>query len=178
VRLTLRRSEKFEQRMRDKGFGNLNLIAHDFFLLIGIFLSAAIAAHLELLGQHRERAKGVGLAEQDFVLIPDIAFVMDSMVLADNDPEVVSDVFHGSGASKFPRLGSKFLVHIRSFWGSVSVKKLLTEIIESTSTRNASRAEANRVTKHEFRNAQPRFFNRTNPAWTIGRTFPRHSMRH
>jgi hypothetical protein len=102
VRLTLRRSEKFEQRMRDKGFGNLNLIAHDFFLLIGIFLSAAIAAHLELLGQHRERAKGVGLAEQDFVLIPDIAFVMDSMVLADNDPEVVSDVFHGSGASKFP----------------------------------------------------------------------------
>ena len=161
--------------MRDKDFGNLNLIAHDFFLLIGILFSAAIAAHLELLGQHGESAKGVGLSEQDFVLIAGIALVMDSMVLADNNPEVIGDVFHDS-ALQVPNGAS--------FWYTLGPSRVgvCKEIVNGNNRKYINKKrqpKARQIASQSTSSVtlSPDFLTETNPAWTIGRTFRRHSMR-
>src|SRR5215471_2362606 len=82
--------------------GDLNFIPHYFFLFVRVFLPAVIATYLDLLRQHGESAKCIGLPEEDFVLVPDIAFVMKSVILADHKPEIVGCVFHWVLPSKFP----------------------------------------------------------------------------
>ena len=100
----------FEQWVCDKHFGNLNFIPHDFLLLVGIFFAAAIAAHTDRVRQHRKRSKRICLTQQDVMLVANIAFVVKSVVLADNDPVVVSCIFH-----RDPRLPTKpdgkFVLH-------------------------------------------------------------------
>jgi hypothetical protein len=41
---------------------------------------------------------------------------MDSVILADHNPEVVGDVFHVSALQVPHDSGARFFVHIMSFW--------------------------------------------------------------
>jgi hypothetical protein len=100
-----RRTElrEFEEWMRHKGFGDLNFVPHDFLLFVRIFFSTAITDYVNFFRQHGEWREGVGFPEQNAMLVACIAFVMDAMVLADDNPVVVDRVFH-RGSSKVPQI--------------------------------------------------------------------------
>jgi hypothetical protein len=89
--------------MRLELLRHLNFISHDFLSFIGVFLAATIAPHFDLLRQHGERSIGIGFPEQDAVFVTDIALVVEAVILADNNPKVVSGVLHRDISSKFPK---------------------------------------------------------------------------
>ena len=109
-------SDDLEKRVGRKAVGNLNLIPHNFLLPVRVFLAAAITTHTDFIWQHGERRKGVGLAEQDFMLVPGIPFVVKSAILANNNPEIISCILHWPSPPSSPRLGSKFFEHIMAVW--------------------------------------------------------------
>ena len=114
--MVIEKLDDLEQRVRNEHIWNLNLIPHDFLLFVRIFLSAVIANYFDLLRQHGKRCVRVGLSEQDFVLVPGIAFVVKSAIFADNQPEIVGRIFHWGSALQVPHdLGAR-LPYIMPFW--------------------------------------------------------------
>jgi hypothetical protein len=79
--------------VRNEHFWNLNLVPHDFFLLVGIFLAATLTTYRDLVWEHWKGGKRIGLSEQDFVLVSGIPSVMKAAILTDDHPEIVSEVF-------------------------------------------------------------------------------------
>ena len=70
-------------------FGDFDLISQNFFGFVGVLLAAAVAAYLDLLWPHRQRSIGICLSEQNVMLIPDVSFVVEAMIFADNSPEII-----------------------------------------------------------------------------------------
>jgi hypothetical protein len=65
-------------------FGDFDLISQNFFRFVGVLLAAAVAAYLDFLWQHGKRSIGIGLSEQNVMLIADVSLVVEAMIFADN----------------------------------------------------------------------------------------------
>jgi hypothetical protein len=72
----------------------LHLPAQNLGTFVGILFPATVTPNVDFVRQHRKRGIRVCLTQQDAMLIPDIAPVVKSAILADNNPKVVSCVFH------------------------------------------------------------------------------------
>src|SRR5215475_4408770 len=67
----------------------LNHVPEDLGWLVGVLFTAAVAAHRNVLRQHGEIGIRIGLSKHDLVRIREIALVMETVVFAEYDPEVV-----------------------------------------------------------------------------------------
>jgi|SRR5215471_18087473 len=67
----------------------LDHVSQDIGCFVVILLAAAVATHRYLLRQHGKSGVCVGLAEHDLMGVREISFVMEAVILAKYDPEVV-----------------------------------------------------------------------------------------
>src|SRR5215831_151367 len=67
----------------------LDHVPQDLGHFVVVLFAAAIAAHGNLLREHRKAGVSIRLAEDDLMRVREIAFVMESVILAEYDPEVV-----------------------------------------------------------------------------------------
>jgi hypothetical protein len=70
-------------------FGPQNL-----FRLVGILLSAAITSHFDLFTEGWTRRIRISLPQCDAMLVRGIALVVESAILAEYNPKIVSCVLH------------------------------------------------------------------------------------
>jgi hypothetical protein len=106
--------------MRREPFRDLHFIPHDFFPFVGILLAAVVAADLYFLRQHGKSGVRICLPEQDLMLVPDIALVMEATILADNNPIVVSRVLLRVRPPKFPKTLEKSFVPLCPMWSGTA----------------------------------------------------------
>jgi len=78
-----------EQRMRHEPRRLLDHVPQDLGRFIVILFATAVAAHGNLLRQHRKGGVRIRLAEHDLMRVREIAFVMEAVILAEYNPEVV-----------------------------------------------------------------------------------------
>jgi hypothetical protein len=67
----------------------LDHVPQDLGGFVVILFAAAVTAHRNPLGQHWKAGVRIGLAQNDLMRVREIAFVMESVVFAEYDPEVV-----------------------------------------------------------------------------------------
>lgn len=84
----------FEQRMDHVGLGDLHLGAKDVLWLVGILFAAFVASDRNLIGQHGQGGEGIGFAKNDAMLVGRVVLVVKSVILTDDNPEVVGRVLH------------------------------------------------------------------------------------
>jgi hypothetical protein len=76
--------------MRHKVIWGRDFSSHDFLRVVRVLFSAGITANLKLLYQHGEWRKAIRLSQDDAMFKRGIVFVVESAILADDNPAVVS----------------------------------------------------------------------------------------
>jgi hypothetical protein len=83
-----------EHGMRNERWGSLHFAPQDLGRLVGILFAAGVTPHSDLLSQHGKRREGVGFRQYNLVRVGSVTFVVKSMILAENNPEIFSVVVH------------------------------------------------------------------------------------
>jgi len=84
-----------EQGMNHVGLTDLRLRAKNVLWFVGILFTAFVASDGNLIAQHGQRSERIGFAKNDPMLVGRVALVVKSVILADDNPEVVGRVLHG-----------------------------------------------------------------------------------
>src|SRR4029077_12027597 len=89
-----RQPRSLEHRMRNECRRSLHFAPKYLRRFVGILLAAGITTHADLLSQHGKRREGVGFRQHNLVRVGSVAFMVKSMVFAENNPEILSVVVH------------------------------------------------------------------------------------
>lgn len=80
--------------MRDESCRNLKHIPQNLSRFISVFLATAVASHRDFLRQGGKRRARVGRTQHNLMRVGQVSFVMESVILAEHDPDVIAVFRH------------------------------------------------------------------------------------